>query len=39
VSLGDSVTWGDYVRLVSADFGVASLSDDAVDFLLWERTA
>jgi hypothetical protein len=39
MSLGDSVTWADWVRLVASEHGVYGLSDDDVEYLLWERTA
>jgi hypothetical protein len=39
VSRGDGITWADWVRLVAAEHGVHGLTDDDVDFLLWERTA
>lgn len=38
MSLGDGLTWADWVRLIASDYGV-SLTDDAIDFVLWERTA
>lgn len=39
MSLGDGLTWGDWVRLLAAERGVHGLSDRAVDQLLLEFTA
>lgn len=39
MSLGDGLTWADWVRLVAAEHGVHDLSEDDIDVLLWERTA
>lgn len=39
MSLGDSLTWADWVRLVASDHGVFGLSDDQITHLLWDRTA
>lgn len=39
MSLGDGVTWADWVRLVAAEHDTHGLTDDVVDWLLWECTA
>lgn len=38
MSLGDSVTWIDWVLLVASELGVYGLSDRQADRLLWEHT-
>lgn len=38
MSLGDSLTWGDWVRLVASELGVHGLTDRKVETLLWEYT-
>lgn len=37
-SLG-GITWQDWTRLTASDVGVHGLTDEQVDWLLWERTA
>jgi hypothetical protein len=39
VSLGDSLTWAEWVRLTAAENGVHGLTDDEIEYVLWERTA
>lgn len=39
MSLGDGITWADWVRLVAAEVGVHDLTDEQVNWLLWEQTA
>ena len=36
---GEGATWRAWVRWAAADAGVGLLSDEEIDFLLWERTA
>lgn len=39
MSLGNGCTWADWVRLIASDLGVHGLTDDEVEWALWERTA
>lgn len=39
MSLGDGLTWADWVRLTASDLGVHGLTEDNIEFLLWECTA
>jgi hypothetical protein len=36
--LGNGVTWADWVRLVATEVNVYGLTDEEIDWLLWERT-
>lgn len=34
----ENTTWAEVVRAIAAEYGRAEISDEEIDFLLWERT-